>query len=174
MRSKKAIGIILAVIMAVSVFAAVMPGIASESSNTIVTADISSASKAKSILPQIENVKSNLTDAQKKLSTNLLQLVNSSFLPQGENRETLELRMKRLGQFRPASSVSPKADGRVAGDLVYVYEGREKSPCCCVGGSKRSGDFGFSGGSAHHPDGYAAVGEDRLSYQRRGHNSSHF
>jgi hypothetical protein len=107
--------------MAVSVFAAVMPGIASESSNTIVTADISSASKAKSILPQIENVKSNLTDAQKKLSTNLLQLVNSSFLPQGENRETLELRMKRLGQFRPASSVSPKADGRVAGDLVYVY-----------------------------------------------------
>jgi len=70
---------------------------------------------------QIENVKLNLTDAQKKLSTDLLQRVNSSFLPQGQNRETLELRMKRLGQFRPASSVSPASDGRVAGDLVYVY-----------------------------------------------------
>ena len=120
MRSKKAIGIMLAVIMAVSVFTAVIPGIASESSNTIVTADMSSASKAKSIL-QIENVKLNLTDAQKKLGTDLLQLVNSSFLPQGQNRETLELRMKRLEQFRPASSVSPASDGRVAGDLVYVY-----------------------------------------------------
>ena len=120
MRNKKAIGIMLAVIMAVSVFTAVMPGIASESSNTIATVDISSASKAKSIL-QIENVKLNLTDAQKKLSTDLLQLVNSSFLLQGQNRETLELPMKRLGQFRPASSVSPASDGRVAGDLVYVY-----------------------------------------------------
>ena len=119
MRSKKAIGIMLAVIIAVSVFTAVIPGIASESLNTIVTVDISSASKATSIL-QIENVKSNLTDAQKKLSTDLLQLVNSNFLPPGQNRETLEIQMKNLGQFRPASSV-PKADGRVAGDLVYVY-----------------------------------------------------
>ena len=120
MRNKKAIGIILAVIIAVSVFTVAIPGIASESSNTIVTTDVSSASKAKSVL-QIENVKSNLTDAQKKLSTDLLQLVNSSFLPEGQNREFLEMQMKRLGQFRPASSVSPASDGRVAGDLVYVY-----------------------------------------------------
>jgi hypothetical protein len=121
MRNKKATGIMLAVIIAVSVFTAVIPGIASEEpSNTIVTADISSASKAKNIL-QIENVKSNLTDAQKKLSTDLLQLVNSSFLPLGQTRRILEMQMKRLGQFRPASSVSPASDGRVAGDLVYVY-----------------------------------------------------
>jgi hypothetical protein len=194
MMSKKAIGIMLAVIMAVSVFTAVIPGIASESSNTIVTADMSSASKAKSIL-QIENVKLNLTDAQKKLGTDLLQLVNSSFLPQGQNRETLELRMKRLGQFRPASSVSPASDGRVAGDLVYVYvylkplagtqtidpyvwevtdRDEENHLAVVVGGSERFGDFGFSGGSAHHPNGYAAVGEGRLSYHRRGHKSSHF
>jgi hypothetical protein len=121
-RNKKAIGIgiLLVVIITVSVFTAAIPGIASESSNTIVTADISSASKAKGIL-QIENVKSNLPDAQKKLSTDLLQLVNSSFLPPGQNREILEMQMKNLGQFRPASSVSPASDGRVAGDLVYVY-----------------------------------------------------
>jgi hypothetical protein len=122
MRSKKAKGILLllVVILAVSVFTAAIPGIASESLNTIVTADLSSASKAKNIL-QIENVKSNLTEAQKKLSTDLLQLVNSSFLPLGQNREILEMQMKNLGQFHPASSVSPASDGRVAGDLVYVY-----------------------------------------------------
>jgi len=120
MRSKKAIGIILAVIIAVSVFTVVIPGIASEPSNTKVTVDISSASRAKSIL-QIENVKPNLTDAQKKLSTDLLQLLDSSFIPQGQNRETLEMQMKNLGQFRPASSISPTRDGRVADDLVYVY-----------------------------------------------------
>lgn len=76
--------------------------------------------KSKSIL-QIENVKSNLTDAQKKLSTDLLQLLGSSFLPEGQNRETLELQMKRSGQFRPASSVSSASDGRMVGDMVYVY-----------------------------------------------------
>jgi hypothetical protein len=120
-RNKKiGIGILLVVIIAVSVFTVAIPGTASELSNTTVTADISSASKAKSIL-QIEHVKSNLTDAQKKLSTDLLQLVNNSFLPPGQNRETLEMQMKNLGQFRPASSVSLGSDGRVAGDLVYVY-----------------------------------------------------
>jgi hypothetical protein len=118
--SKKAIGIMFAVIITVSVFTVAIPGIASELSNITVTADLSSASKAKSIV-QIENVKSNLTDAQKKLSTDLLQLVNNSFLPERQNRETLEMQMKHLGQFRPASSVSPASDGRVAGDLVYVY-----------------------------------------------------
>ncbi|MFC1786627.1 NosD domain-containing protein [Halobacteriota archaeon] len=102
------------------VFTAAIPTIASELSNTIITTDVSFASKTKSIL-QIENVKSNLTYAQKKLSTDLLQLVNSSFLPEGQNRENLEMQMKRLGQFRPASSVSLVSDGRVADDLVYVY-----------------------------------------------------
>jgi len=82
--------------------------------------DISSAYKAKSIL-QIRDVKSNLTDAQKKLSTDLLQLLDSSFLPHEQERGTLETQMTYLRQFRPASSVSPARDGRVAGDMVYVY-----------------------------------------------------
>ena len=82
--------------------------------------DISSVHKAKSIL-QIREVKSNLTGAQKKLSTDLLQLLDSSFLPHGQDRETLEMQMTHLRQFRPASSVSPASDGRVAGDMVYVY-----------------------------------------------------
>ena len=120
MKSKNKKAIVLTAIIAVSVFIAI-PSIASELSNKTVTIDTSSASKVKNIL-QIENVKSNLTDAQKKLSTDLLQLVNSSFLPEGQNRETLEMQMKRLGQFHPASSVSLARDvGRVAGDLVYVY-----------------------------------------------------
>jgi predicted PurR-regulated permease PerM len=84
-KNKKTIGIVilLAVIIAVSVFTAAIPSIASELSNTpasdtTVTLDISTTSKAKSIV-QIENVKSNLTDAQKKLSTDLLQVVNREF-----------------------------------------------------------------------------------------------
>ena len=119
-KCKKAIGIVFAVIIAVSVFAVAIPSIASESMVVRNDTGIPAGSETKSILPA-ENVKSNLTDAQKKLSTDLLQLLNSNFLPEGQNREKLEMQMKRLGQFRPASSVSPTGDGRVAGDLVYVY-----------------------------------------------------
>jgi len=82
--------------------------------------EISSAYKAKSIL-QTRDVKSNLTGAQKKLSTDLLQLLDSSFLLYGQDRGTLEMQMTHLRQFRPASSVSPATGGRVAGDMVYVY-----------------------------------------------------
>ena len=74
---------------------------------------ISAAFKSKGIL-QIENAKSNLTDAQKKLSTDLLQLLNSG-IHHRQNREALETRMKCVRQFRPAN------DDRVVGDLVYVY-----------------------------------------------------
>jgi hypothetical protein len=76
--------------------------------------------EAKRIL-LIEKDKSNLTEGQKKLSTDLLQLVDSSFLPPGQTTENLELQMESLEQLRPAGSVSGKADGEVAGDLVYVY-----------------------------------------------------
>ena len=82
--------------------------------------DISSVYKAKSIL-QTRDVKSDLTGAQKKLSTDLLQLLDSTFLPYGQDGGTLEMQMTHLRQFRPASSVSPATDGRVAGDMVYVY-----------------------------------------------------
>ncbi len=121
LRNKKAIGIMLVVITTVSAFIAVIPGIASESTNTKGTVDISSASKGERILP-IENVKSSLTDAQKKLSTDVLQLLDTRFLPQGQNMETHKMKMKNSGQFRPAGSVSPKPDRRVVvNDLVYVY-----------------------------------------------------
>ncbi|MCK4476729.1 MAG: S8 family serine peptidase [Methanophagales archaeon] len=122
-KNKKAIEIviILSVIIAVSVFTAVIPSLtASESMVVRNDTDLPSISEAKSIV-EIENLKSNLTDAQKKLSTNLLQLLDSSFIPEGQDRETLKMEMENLGQFRPASSVSPTSDGRVAGDLVYVY-----------------------------------------------------
>ncbi|RLG23700.1 hypothetical protein DRN85_08890, partial [Methanosarcinales archaeon] len=67
------------------------------------------------------DLKSSLTDTQKKLSSDLLQLVNSSFLPEGQDREILEIQMKNLGQFRPATPVFLEADDSVAGDMVYVY-----------------------------------------------------
>jgi len=122
-KNKKAIGegIILAVIIAVSVFTVAIPSLTASGSMVVRNdTDLPAISEAKSIV-EIENLKSNLTDAQKKLSTDLLQLVDSSFLPEGQNRETLEMQMKHLGDFRPASSVSPARDGRVADDLVYIY-----------------------------------------------------
>jgi len=82
--------------------------------NAAGTDTASFASKAKSIL-QIENAKSCRTDAQKKLSTDLLQLLNSSLCPSGQKQETLESQMQRLKQFRKAG------DGRAADDMVYVY-----------------------------------------------------
>jgi hypothetical protein len=95
-------------------------GICRGASNDRDDIEISSAHRAKSIL-QIEDVKLNLTHAQKKLGTDLLQLLDSSFLPPGQDPGTLEMQMKRLKQFRPASYVSLASDGRVAGDMVYVY-----------------------------------------------------
>ena len=81
---------------------------------------MSHAPVGKRILP-VEKDKSNLTEAQKKLSTDLLQLVNPGSLPPGQTTENLELQMQNLGQFRRAGSVSAEVDGKVAGDLVYVY-----------------------------------------------------
>ena len=60
-------------------------------------------SKTNSLL-QIEKISYGLTDAQKKLGTDLLQLIDSRFLPQGKEIETLELEMEHLGQFRPEST----------------------------------------------------------------------
>ncbi|CAD6490875.1 MAG: Subtilase family protein [Candidatus Argoarchaeum ethanivorans] len=79
-----------------------------------------SSYKTKSIW-QIGNVKPNLTGAQKKLSTDLLQLVDNSPLPQGQDRKTLKMQMKRLRQFRPASSMPASSDGMMTDDMVYVY-----------------------------------------------------
>ena len=91
-----------------------------KSSNNKDTTDMSSAYKAKNIL-QTRDVKSDLSGAQKKLSTDLLQLLGSTSLPHGQDRETLEMQMTHLRQFLPASSVSKARGGRVAGDMVYVY-----------------------------------------------------
>jgi hypothetical protein len=71
----KIAGIVFAVLVAFSVFTVALPSTASES--TMVKGEVNFPSvEAKSVL-RIENAKSNLTDAQKKLSTDLLQLIDS-------------------------------------------------------------------------------------------------
>lgn len=117
---KKLEAVAIVVPLTISIFVGITVGLASESLITPVTVDVSSTSKAKNIL-QVENLKINLTDPQKKLSTDLLQLINSDYLPKSQTRETHELQMESLGQFRSASSVSTRAEGRLADDLVYVY-----------------------------------------------------
>jgi len=53
--------------------------------------------------------RANLTDVEKKLSTDLLQLLDRSPLPDGQNRGTLETQMEQSRQFHRANN------------LVYVY-----------------------------------------------------
>ena len=70
---------------------------------------------------QTRNIELNRTDAQKKLSTDLLQLLGVVPLPMGYTKETLEMQMERLGQYRLVGSVSPLGETAATEGLVYVY-----------------------------------------------------
>jgi hypothetical protein len=120
MYTKKWIWLFIAAIIAVSVFTFVIPSIASGSYVTEYNTNIHSDSEAKCI-SLTQDVKSNLTLAHKKMSTDLLQLLDDVFIPAGQNSETLKMQMERLRQFLPAGSVSPTGDRSVIDDLVYVY-----------------------------------------------------
>lgn len=73
------------------------------------------------IVNQSDASKSNLTDVQKKFSTNLLRLINNKYLNEGQNKKTLEMQMINLKQYRSASSVPLAGDDQITDDLVYVY-----------------------------------------------------
>ncbi|RZN33944.1 MAG: hypothetical protein EFT35_09960 [Methanophagales archaeon ANME-1-THS] len=59
----------------------------------------------------MESVKFDLMDAHKKLSTDLLQLLDDRYLPPGGEKEALKLEMRNLKQLRRGPT----------DDLVYVY-----------------------------------------------------
>lgn len=116
---KKAMVTVFAAIV-VSVFTFAIPSIASESYAAENITNLPFSSDAKRVsLPQ--DVKSNLSVAQKKLSTDLLQLLDSRFLTKWQDQETLKVQMEHLGQYRLADTISSKSDGGAMDDMVYVY-----------------------------------------------------
>ena len=58
---------------------------------------------------------------QKKLSTDLLQLIDPGFIPVGQSKDNVEKSMEKLHQFIPAEATSSITGGQNKGDLVYVY-----------------------------------------------------
>lgn len=70
-------------------------------------------------LETMESKKTELSPVQKKLSTDLLQLVNENFLLPGQTLDAVKKQMQELKQFRPAGAVC--TTGEVSGDMVYVY-----------------------------------------------------
>ena len=73
------------------------------------------------VLLELVSKKSNLSDAHKKLSTDLVQLINRDYLLPGQSVEDLKDEMKALKQFVPAAETGMRANGMMSGDLVYVY-----------------------------------------------------
>ncbi|MDO8505745.1 MAG: ice-binding family protein [bacterium] len=69
--------------------------------------------------------KGNLSESKKKLGTNLLRLIDSSFLLPNQNRNQVVFQMKSLKQFATKTDSVKTIDKRVANkthnDLVYVY-----------------------------------------------------
>jgi len=81
---------------------------------------------AKSLIAgRIQGLKTTLTPTKRKLNTELLQLVDESFIPAGQNRETIKNQMMGNRQFIPAGQ-DLKGVKRTSEDLVYVYINLQK------------------------------------------------
>jgi hypothetical protein len=71
--------------------------------------------------------KANLTDAEKKLSTDLLQLIGVIDFPTGMNRDALERQMKQAHQLMWIDTTGKKTENKTDYPVVYVYiKTREK------------------------------------------------
>lgn len=68
-----------------------------------------------------KGLKEGVATARKKLSTDLLQLIDEKYLPPGQSGVDLKRRMQALKQFYPASAAEQTGNGKAAGARVYVY-----------------------------------------------------
>ncbi len=78
---------------------------------------IDKSEKIKTIKQRIDE---QLTEGKKKLSADLLQLIDSKFLPEGTNIDTHAREMENVAQFRPSVSIAAPED-RINEGEVYVY-----------------------------------------------------
>jgi len=70
-------------------------------------------------IAQIEDSKSSMTDAQQKLSTDLLKLINEN--DPDEELIITELQMDTPAQFSTTNFISKNLDNQIPDDLVYAY-----------------------------------------------------
>jgi len=71
-------------------------------------------------IQRLVDLKVNLTNAQQKLSTDLLQLINPEFLPQATSLEHHSETMKSFKQFKPFENAANIEESSSEG-IVYVY-----------------------------------------------------
>jgi hypothetical protein len=72
--------------------------------------------------PIADTIKSQLTESQKKISSDIIQLINTSLIPKGQSQAGLKSRMEASHQLISASNVMLNAPGnKPTSDLVYVY-----------------------------------------------------
>ncbi|MDD4238765.1 MAG: S8 family serine peptidase [Desulfotomaculaceae bacterium] len=69
----------------------------------------------------LDNEKAKLKASQRKLSTDLLKLVNVDFILPGQNKEELKKQMQSLKQLRLSATVNRSVYGAIDNELVYVY-----------------------------------------------------
>ncbi len=75
---------------------------------------------ARERISRMRILKAALSESQKKLSTDLLQLTDSKFLPEGTTRAAHAATMEHWGQFFPEGAL-PALEGKMSEERVYVY-----------------------------------------------------
>lgn len=73
------------------------------------------------ITETLENKKSNLELSHKKLSTDLLSLINEDFILPGQTKEEQKKEMQNLKQLRRLTTAEGAVNGATDNYLVYVY-----------------------------------------------------
>lgn len=73
------------------------------------------------IVESLEYKRTNLKESHKKLSTDLLRLVNKDFILSGQTKEELKKQMESLKQLRRSTTVKRSVYGATDNDMVYVY-----------------------------------------------------
>jgi hypothetical protein len=73
-------------------------------------------------IPQLQEIKGKITDTQKKVSSDLLQLIDQRFLPEGTTLQSHAETMKNMNQFRPEETGILSAEMIKEGEVyVYIY-----------------------------------------------------
>ena len=74
----------------------------------------------KAVREQLIDKKSNLKESRKKISSDLLRLIDENYLPPGQTRENLRRQMQELKQYRLETS-QQRVMASEERELVYVY-----------------------------------------------------
>ncbi|NPE29422.1 PGF-pre-PGF domain-containing protein [Methanococcoides sp. SA1] len=119
MKIKKLIfnlGIIFLILLSTGISYATDTDVQNNSVDAYFKAEYTSAFES---ISQMEYSKSSMTDAQQKLSTDLLKLINKN--DPDEELKITELQMDTPAQFSTTNFISRNLDSQIPDDLVYAY-----------------------------------------------------